>query len=91
MNTSKHTPGPWRYSEVNQAVYTDNGEVQICRGLDDFTPEERGNAALISAAPDLLKGCAMALEMLRDPESDYLDAAKLETLLEQAIIKARGA
>jgi hypothetical protein len=51
-------------------------------------PEEvRGMTA---AAPDLLKGCAMALEMLRDPESDYLDAAKLETLLEQAIIKARG-
>jgi hypothetical protein len=49
------------------------------------------NAALIAASPDLLKGCAMALEMLRDPESDYLDAAKLETLLEQAIITARGA
>jgi hypothetical protein len=81
----------WKYwkNDMGICAVGPDGRNPVARVFDEG--EQGGRvAALISAAPDLLNGCAMALEMLRDPESDYLDAAKLETLLEQAIIKARG-
>lgn len=93
---TKHTPGPWRYSDVNRAIYTDNGEVEICRGLDDISPEERGNIALLTSAPDLLAALEAILpefEMLYeqfDPDGELGAWIEWSTMAQNAINKARG-
>ena len=55
--TKRHTPGPWRHTlrNANEIMTTFHG-VQIGRVYIDVTTEnEREDAQLISAAPDLLE------------------------------------
>ena len=65
MENTKHTPGKWRTDVpdpafVNYDVRTD--DTIICTmGIDMGTDEEKANAFLISAAPDMLS----ALNALR--------------------------
>jgi len=62
---SKHTPGPWSiHHEFN--VFDENGRcVASCGGYSsnfrDVEPENRANAMLIAAAPDLLEACRALL------------------------------
>lgn len=72
---SKHTPGPWKYSDECVST-TDNGdyiilaEVHSTFGTDSFGeeplmlgPEEReANARLMAAAPDLLEAAIVQQE-----------------------------
>jgi hypothetical protein len=56
---SAHTPGPWKFFEVDGA-YRVNPEaggyvVAVLDCLAPFSPEAEANARLISAAPDLLE------------------------------------
>ena len=76
MNEAKHTPGPWNVridlpdmdgDEISQIVKIDPkvggmdyGIAQVHFHGGEFGPQERADAALIAAAPDLLA----ALEML---------------------------
>ena len=100
---TNHTKGPWviagGLSESSSSIDIRGDGVWIC-GVngDHFTPGERPsacatfpgndeavvNAILIAAAPDLLEACLYALEALETMEN--ID----RTVLEQAILKARG-
>ncbi len=74
----KHTPGPW-YMEANEAelYYEVNGEMQkmiaIGTAKDEspilaYVPttwdEDKANARLIAAAPELLEACKGVMDML---------------------------
>ena len=64
--TKRYTPGPWRYTlrNANEIMTTFHG-VQIGRVYIDVTTEnEKEDAQLISAAPDLLE--ALEAIMMND-------------------------
>lgn len=79
---SKHTPGPWKSSPSGKYIFGDidnlgnDGDsplvVEIFTG--DFEPqksvelneEQLSNSKLITAAPDLLECCKVALDILSD-------------------------
>ena len=96
---SKHTPGPWQTDQAeHDAPYQDirihAGKGSICSvwiddaPLHDYNAEQRANARLIAAAPDLLE----ALKQTRDAfigisievQADALRVARA------AIAKAEG-
>lgn len=52
--------------------------------------EQDANAALISAAPDLLQLCERALALLSNPDADQFMADALEVELQIVINKAKG-
>ncbi len=89
-----HTPGPWRSYEPVALDYRPqhitNGEslVAVCAGGGPkraiIGSEERANARLIAAAPDLL---AILAEMLAD--SDDVDEGKLPRISAATIVRAR--
>ena len=75
---SKHTPGPWTTDEADhdepyQDIRIQAGKRGICRvwiddaPVHDYNAEQRANARLIAAAPDLLE----ALKALLNAESGY--------------------
>jgi len=86
---AKHTPGPWRLSDP----LTIEGENAVLCALP-YCPahheEMAANAHLISSAPDMLAALEAALALLQDPDATDTDANKVETLLEAAILKAKG-
>jgi len=85
----KHTPGPWR-STVNEwgASVVDNGEQFICY-IGSESSEDRANARLIAAAPELLEACERTAGIL--PELFSWDGdIEFQELLNAAISKARG-
>jgi hypothetical protein len=97
MNTNKHTPGPWGLGLGNdecQDICTEQGE-HICTVA--YYPIKE-NAALISAAPELLAACTDAERVINGPIAELLtgdsmsDTGAYEALrlLQEAIRKARG-
>ena len=72
------------------AIYDQDG-MEIAEMLEALNVDWREDAKLICAAPDLLRACVEALQVLRDPDSeDYFDYHRLESALENAILKAGG-
>jgi len=53
---SKHTPGPWRASELGvlSDKLTSYGNWYVCSLIDPDNEEHKANARLIAAAPELL-------------------------------------
>lgn len=96
---SKHTPGPWHWTNEYQArdlsdtwsLIGGNGYgILSCDGLGNSPPEfHKANARLIAAAPDLL---AFAQEFIADYQSeDGMDSIKHYAAKAQAAIaKATG-
>ena len=93
MSNATHTPGPWG------CCYTSNHahDYRLTKPNFDTLPvnapsndhsEQRANARLIAAAPDLLA----ALEWLRDEycEGGALDGTEAERRILVAIAKAKG-
>lgn len=92
MTDTKHTPGPWEASEVNEDVddgFFGNAVVIMHEDDEDYLPghvtisscQPKSDANLIAAAPDLLE----ALEgMLDECNGDEIDKARA------AIKRARG-
>lgn len=56
MNT-KHTPGPWEAVEIGVIAQkiTSHGNFYICSLIDPENEEDKANARLIAAAPELLE------------------------------------
>lgn len=89
---SKHTPGPWYLDEVSADDWQVNSDLhdhclfQITPtiGVQSLTEEDKANAQLIAAAPDMLE----ALQSLI--VCDFGANGWTETA-EQAAIKARTA
>ena len=66
MTTQQHTPGPWRvgpttFFSTTRCAIRDSNKFFICEALKE-TEQERANARLIAAAPELLE----ALQFLVD-------------------------
>ena len=94
MKANKHTQGPWGLNEYIDGEFEVYGKgeerVAMCGFYGQSDATSKANAALISAAPDLLKGCEAALEAILDPNADGFTADKLEAVLRAAISKATG-
>ena len=96
----KHTPGPWKYeAEVayGRDIITEDGKIWLGTALNmhnnpgSFPTSGacKKNAQLMSASPDLLEACKMALESYRIAAEHHnieFDAVPIE----DAIKKARG-
>jgi len=81
-----HTPGEWFYYDKAIQVTDGDNDTYIAWIQYPFTEEGRANAALISAAPDLL---AMCEELQGNTQVGWLDPEILERL-DSAIKKAKG-
>jgi hypothetical protein len=59
VDMKKHTPGPWMYWESVGQINARDNPIQICdirpHGDQRSADENRANANLIAAAPDLLE------------------------------------
>ena len=86
MTAEKHTPGPWRSTQrVVTAAETEGRLGMECRLYGGNSHDNRANARLIAAAPELLE----ALIYLRDcAESGELPSperwAKVQAAIKQA-------
>lgn len=82
----KHTPGKWIVNvwttgrRTIEQMNNTSSNYPICEVHQMHNDEQRANANLIAAAPELLKACKSAL----------LCVIGSETLLKKAITKAEG-
>lgn len=106
MSGEKWTAGPWRVGDAGTAVFgpkRDDGSlpqtVAVVSRAALATDENRANARLIAAAPDMaeaLKECAARLEMAasdangRGDQEDAAGFARIATRARAALAKARG-
>ena len=97
---SKHTPGPWQTDQAeHDAPYQDirihAGKGSICSvwiddaPLHDYNAEQRANARLIAAAPELLEALRTAVDHL-EGMPDQEDVAACVVKARAAIAKATG-
>ena len=98
---SKYTPPPWKVFEDDWGQVGVEAESMIIADRiycdwnqpPEIEAEQRANAKLIAAAPDLLKACKSALEgvwRLTAYENGYQWAVNLAAELSRAIKKAEG-
>ena len=87
---SAHTPGPWTI-ESDGTTVSMGGQCVIVGPAPDSAPivEQRANAALIAAAPDLLAAATALLTYLDDQPSEYAQD-RLTCGLRVAIARAEG-
>jgi hypothetical protein len=83
------TPGPWKWFETEDGRCRINPEggglvIAECAVMEPFSEEQRSNARLIAAAPDLLE----ALKNLEN--DDGIIPAHAWNLVQSAIAKAEG-
>jgi len=92
MSESKHTPGPWYVLEGTASVYSGDGERRIVSAEGPGRPaENKANAQLVSAAPDLLEALTSTLELTADaPGVSAKEFAKRIAAARAAIAKAKG-
>ena len=76
MSEAKHTPGPWKLTELpwecdgqSEPIYRVDGEstlfLSVAPCSDGYVPgQNEANAHLIAAAPDLLAACEAVLAVL---------------------------
>lgn len=99
MSGAKHTPGPWSvdHDHPNPVIVTDDlyiAEVmddcwdESRAGAGDPDAEQRANASLIAAAPDLLAACEATIAAFESCQ--LYDKCPLG-LLKSAVAKAKGA
>ena len=108
---TKHTPGPWKVSRDTRTIFASTeGAGVLIRGVEQTIPqiahvigngfaatleEQKANARLIAAAPDLLSACRDVLEALDDrydgaADSKYLWAGRHIDALRNAIANAES-
>ena len=80
---TKHTPGPWK-ANGDPYVSTADGKRSIAFCDTRNGKEDKANAQLISAAPDLLE----ALQFVMTAHGEQLDTAFAQA--QDAIAKATG-
>lgn len=91
---AKHTPGPW------YTASTGNHQALICSEPNGtniaVVYDGEADAAVLAAAPDLLKQCKAALRYLQHPDVKAvthgfaLSGAVIERRIEDAISEAEG-
>lgn len=88
------TPAPWRVTNVwegtdDRAPYVVTADGDLVAALDR-SPHDTPDAALISAAPDLLAACEFALSVLTEQGLYDMSEKMAATKLRNAIAKAKG-
>jgi hypothetical protein len=97
---NKHTPGPWSTDEKEHDEPYQDIRIRSCfRGIcrvwiddapcHDYNAEQRANARLIAAAPELLAALQGLLRGIFDGP-DEADAAMLVAKARDAVNKATG-
>lgn len=93
---SAHTPGPWFSGDELWACITTaaggrGGHLATCTGVVPPT-EQRANARLMAAAPDLLEAleAVMAIAEGLEEFSDGAEGTDARRMAEDAIARARG-
>jgi len=94
MINAKHTPGPWKFDHDEEAAASyitagDMPQIAMCSytimGGPEIT-EQRANAALIAAAPELLEACQAVINM----PSEFNCPVAVVEMISKAIAKAEG-
>lgn len=67
---SLHTPGPWTWDDVRDQIIGANGSIIAKLATGEDRKEEDANARLLSAAPQLLHACEMAIVALSGKRCD---------------------
>ena len=71
METGKHTPGPWIIDSEPSQRWTIYGATRrIVKLVGHTDPETIANAALIAAAPDLLRASRLLIKSITESEHD---------------------
>ena len=100
MSAATFTPGPWTVTHDLDSYYVVSGSValaEVSRFSDDGGPtdtEQRANARLIAAAPELLEACklfqaALTEYRLRDVKKRF-SLCLADAAASNAIAKAEG-
>jgi hypothetical protein len=91
MTTHTHTQGPWHLGKRggNPAIYGKDG-TEVAEILHGLTPEWRGNARLIAAAPEMLEALREMLSMFGDHEQYDEDSAQVISQTRQVIARVEG-
>jgi hypothetical protein len=96
---TQHTPGPWTHSQWGQTISINADGFTGIANINPSgnhksgipKPEDRANARLIAAAPDLLETAKLALADLQESEKrNGYQNFKSGELLRAAIAKAEG-
>jgi len=96
--TSKHTPAPWELvqgNEIGIPMRIKSNSFGIIARLNDILPTENGyeenkaNAYLIAAAPELLDALLIAKDCIEDKQAGD-ECIKALIVISNAILKARG-
>lgn len=93
----KHTPGPWKLKGLNPPrIYADEGKEIICQcdSMGEMTQsQEKANARLIAAAPELLAALELLLPMAEKFCNNAGNGADGQGLAEHSVyvIQARAA
>ena len=87
------TPGPWR--DDDGTIVAGDGPINIAYTrtvIAEREAEQRANARLIAAAPDLLAACEayVAADQMKDPGAYLRALDALSIQMRTAIAKARG-
>jgi hypothetical protein len=95
---SDFTPGPWRKGDVGEImlnnkyreIISDDGKIGLVYGIID--QDNKANASLIAAAPELYEACEEALvnDIAAEGENASNMFPALRKKLEAALKKARG-
>ncbi len=92
MSTAKHTPWPWNVEAAQRGfiVTALNGQYDIAVVRNIGVQDNKANAQLIAAAPELLEALKeLSAEEWRDDNDPILDRARSKA--RAAIAKAEGA
>ena len=85
---NKHTPGPWSIGKPTE--YINQIKIEPTIGLVYGAGEEvKANAALVAAAPDMLKALNNVIDMWRNGIPMYKGQAEYHEAI-AAVRKARG-
>jgi len=93
-----HTPGPWQVDRFCEGVYHVRPFLEMAdeAGLSDdaqtaiaINKEDKANANLIAAAPELLEACEIALDAL-GCDRVRVDRLEAQEIIHKAINKAKG-
>lgn len=90
---SKHTPGPWRtklYEDVLEVYANVNGPGWLVAQWESPDDNDKANARLIAAAPDLLAACQAIDEWHDLMAQDYPEIMRPFRMVRAAIAKATG-
>lgn len=95
MGETKHTPGPWQWSEDGSRLLSSNrfSSRTVMGHHDEFWRPHKADANLIAAAPELLEVAQNFVRWVESPAEDGSGMAREQRWVSQAIAalaKANG-